>query len=147
MNRKKWMAIGLALCLMILCSCRQDEPEHSNEWGISMKAVDVSAEGLTLVLKREGGQVTGNVIYGNPYWLERQTSEGWVQVDFLESEDAMLWTMEAYALSDGEETEIPISWGNRFGKLEPGHYRIGKVFSGRVGQEDRDETFYGEFEV
>ncbi len=70
---------------------------------------------------------------GQWYWLERK------QDDYANTAEALVYTKD-------EPRELTFTWGDIYGSLEPGHYRVTKWFSMSGGSgEGRDFLLAGEF--
>lgn len=113
---------------------------QEDHWGLVLAAEDVTATGLTIRFVQSGGAPTGELQTGSPYWLERETGDGWETVEPL-IED-LVWTMEAYLISMDGETEMAVEWTPLYGELSPGSYRLGKSVMDFRGTGDYDQRDY-----
>ena len=151
---KKLITVIIALLLTVLsaaCSKGKNAVEISSEnsvfdWGITLTAENVTAEGLTLVCAQAGGDVSGELNIGEDYFLEVKTENGWEKVPTVLEEYA--WNSIAYIVNMNDETRWEINWNWLYGALESGNYRIGKEFMNFRAPGDYDKcVFYAEFEV
>jgi len=118
----------------------------SADWGITLSAENVTAEGLTIICTQSGWYPTGELIYGSVYQLQMFSNGLWIPVKPIAGE--MVWTSEAYRMPLNGRVEIPINWTSRYGTLQPGVYRIGKGFSDHRAPGYSDyAVFYAEFTV
>ena len=95
--------------------------------GITLHAEAVTDVGMTLVCTQSGGNPSGELQTGSPFWLEVRGSDGcWRKAETYELEFA--WTEEAYPIpaNDTVRWEIDCSW--LYGSLPDGHYRAVKGF-------------------
>ncbi len=121
------------------------EPVASPDWGLSLQVKDVSPLGLTLICHQSGGAVTGILSTQVPTSLEVWENGQWTA---LEPQVTVLWKYDPVPLSLEQTTEVRCDWGNEYGRLEPGLYRLGKVFSDCRTEDDGDEaTLYAVFEI
>ena len=124
------------------------EKETTDTWGIQLTASKVTSSGLTLVCNQSGGQPTGNLQTGSPYWLEVQINTEWVPVEMLSSEYERGWTQEAWIIPMNNSIEWVVNWTELYGNLPAGKYRIGKEIMDFRGTGDYDtNTYYANFEV
>lgn len=157
---KRFFAFTLTLaCIFLLTGCwtatmvdtppdLEDPADHADPWGITLSAEDVTASGLTLVCTQSGGDPTGDLQTGTPFWIERYTDDGWVPVPYADPETEIAWTMQAFLIPQNERTEWTVSWSWLYGKLDPGTYRIGKTITDFRGPGDYDDRVcYAEFAV
>lgn len=104
--------------------------------------------GLTANISNESAIETGITIiydnqthkeltYGEAFVIEQQMNGNWHQVPYLD-EDNVAFIEIAYLLPAQTEREWRVSWGNIYGQLDPGDYRLVKEF---VGVED-DGQYY-----
>ena len=148
---RKRIAVYLIIAALLLCSCGANPAKQDDkgvELGVRFEAVNVSAEGITLVVTHTPGAPIKEILYGNAYWLQRDCDGQWEDVVPVSQETAYIWTTEAHALNRSGTTNIGINWTTRFGELPPGHYRISKVLTGQLeGMREVNETFYVEFDI
>lgn len=147
---KKQIAVGLVIVALLLCSCGANPAKQDDkiDLGVRFEAVNVSPEGITLVVTQSAGAPIKEILYGNAYWLQQDHDGKWEDVTPVSPETAYVWTTEAHVLRKNGTTNIGINWRMRFGELPPGHYRISKVFTGQLeGVREVSETFYVEFDI
>jgi hypothetical protein len=111
---------------------------------LSVKPESLSYEGLTVVLKNH---LDKEVIYGDSYRVEKQENGTWVKLDVT---DSMGFNAIGYALPAGDTKEQPIDWGQYYGKLERGHYRLIKDIVLSTASEPggfKSAEYYVEFDI
>lgn len=124
------------------------EASSEDRWGIQFSASDITASGLTLICSQSGGQPTGDLQTGSPYWVEVWIDNQWVPVEMLPSEYERAWTAEAYIIPMNDSTEWVVNWVWLYGELSAGNYRIGKEVMDFRGSGDYDtNTYYANFEI
>lgn len=124
------------------------EKETIDTWGIQLTATKITSSGLTLVCNQSGGQPTGDLQTGSPYWLEVRIDNQWVPVEMLPSKYERAWTGEAWIIPTNSIIEWKLNWTELYGKLSAGNYRIGKEIMDFRGSGDYDtNTYYVNFEV
>ncbi len=96
------------------------------EWGITLKAENVSAGGMTLICSQSGGAYDGKLEYGSDYKVEVLDGGRWHPVEPII--DNAAWTTVAYTLAAGSTEKLVIDWQWLYGSLAAGQYRIGKSF-------------------
>jgi hypothetical protein len=115
-------------------------------WGLTITAENVTASGLTLVVKQSGGIPAGTLTTGQPYFIQRAENNNWIPMEPLL--EAWGWTTEAWVISMNDTARWDISWEWLFGKLQPGHYRIGKdIYLETVPGSREQAVYYVEFEI
>lgn len=158
---KKFLILTLALVtVMSLAGCAsgkealppEEELAHHVEtgtpdWGITMEAEDVTATGMTLVIRQSGGmEVTGELNTGTPYALYLLDGEAWVEVPM--TRDDIVWNTIAYGIPFGGELRQELDWSWMYGALPAGEYKLVKGFMDFRGSGDYDEaTFEVRFTV
>lgn len=124
------------------------EKEATDTWGIQLSVTKITSLGLTLLCNQSGGQPTGDLQTGSPYWLEAQIDNQWVSVETLPSEYERAWTEEAWIIPMNDSTEWEVNWIELYGELPAGNYRIGKEIMDFRGSGDYDtNTYYANFKV
>lgn len=113
---------------------------QEDEWGLVLAAEDVTDTGLTLRFVQSGGNPSGELETGSPFWLEKEQDGTWVEVEPL-IED-MAWDMMAYVINMDGDTELEQSWSALYGELTPGSYRLGKTVMDFRGTGDYDQRDY-----
>ena len=143
---KKWLTMVLLLALLLTgcggTSSGENENGSSDQsaaghtggdlaaqaqkdpWGLVLAAEAVTDTGLTLRFVQSGGEPSGELQTGSPYWLEREENGEWTAVEPLMEDVA--WDMMAYLISMDGETEMAVDWTALYGQLPAGSYRLGK---------------------
>ena len=103
-----------------------DEAFENNTLGMTLTAKNISNTGLTLVFAKSGGTVTGELLTGCDFTLERNENGDWEQVDTIIPEDELVWHQLAYSLTKDGILELDIEWSYIYGELNSGKYRIRK---------------------
>ena len=115
-------------------------------WGIQLDAENVTSSGLTLVVTQSGSIPGATLTTGQPYFLQREENNNWIPLEPLL--EAWGWTTEAWIISMNDTVRWDVSWEWLFGKLQPGHYRIGKdIYLETVSGNREQAVYYVEFEI
>ena len=146
---KKWLFFALALCLLAFSACGQAEepvepslsrkPDPNNttyDWGVTMIAEDITPVGCTVVIRQSGGNPTGELLFGEDFWVEIQTASGWMEFPTTKIPD---WIAIGYVLPEGDETRWECKWEWLYGSLPQGTYRIGKEIMDSRAPGDHDQ--------
>ena len=153
---RKITALVLAsVCLFALSGCGSgneaaDTADSSAQydWGITLKAEDVTSSGLTLVCTQSGGENVAQLETGSFFVVQKKKKSKWKDVDYIVKEDEFGWTMEAYIVPKGNSSKWDVNWEWLYGKLPSGDYRIGKEFTNFRGTGDFDkEIVYADFSI
>ncbi len=124
------------------------EKEISDAWGIQLTTNKVTPYGLVLVCNQSGGEPTGDLQTGTPYFIEKQIGNEWVPVEMLPTEHNRAWDNLAWGIPMNDRVEWEVNWIELYGELSDGNYRIGKVIDDFRGSGDYDEkTYYANFEL
>lgn len=116
------------------------------DWGLTITGENVTASGMTLVVTQSGGSIAGELITGQPYFLDRLEDGEWVPMEPIL--DAWAWTMEAWQIPVNDTVRWDVNWEWLYGELEPGQYRFGKNVSDVRAPGDYEEAvLYAEFEI
>jgi len=108
-------------------TCGEVDAEHVPQWGLTFETKDVTAKGMTLVIRQEGGvELTGQINTGTPYGLKMREGDTWVEVPLLREDIA--WNTVAYLVPTGGELEQNLDWSWMYGELEAGEYLLVKSF-------------------
>ena len=113
---------------------------QKDPWGLVLAAEDVTDTGLTLRFIQSGGEPSGELQTGSPYWLEREENGEWTAVEPLMEDVA--WDMMAYLISMDGETEMAVDWTALCGQLTAGSYRLGKSVMDFRDTGDYDQKGY-----
>lgn len=117
-----------------------DLTTQEDPWGLVLAAENVTDTGLTLRFIQSGGEPSGELQTGSPYWLEREENGEWTAVEPLMEDVA--WDMMAYLISMDGETEMAVDWTVLYGQLPAGSYRLGKSVMDFRGTGDYDQKDY-----
>jgi len=124
------------------------QTETDDSWGLTLRADDVSAEGLTLTFIQEGGVENAELLSGSFFVIEKYSGGEWVPVETVFSQYEITWTQEAWLISANSKSEWKVNWTFLYGTLDAGKYRIGKSVSYFRGTGDYDsKLYYAEFEI
>lgn len=98
---------------------------YSDEWGLSMRVKNVTDKGLEVVFRQYDGSYRGSLETGMGFYVEKKTSSGsWKELECVY--DGMVFTDEAYMITEDGETTMKQNWEYFYGKLSKGTYRIVK---------------------
>ncbi len=115
-------------------------------WGIQLDTENVTSSGLTLVVTQAGTIPDGILTTGQPYFIQKKENNNWIPLEPLL--EAWGWTTEAWIISMNDTARWDVSWEWLFGKLQPGHYRIGKdIYLETVSGNREQAVYYVEFEI
>ena len=122
--------------------------ELTENWGITLNAVEVIPTGMILECRQSGGDPTGELQTGSWYIVEHWTKErGWTEVVYA-IDGNIGWTEEAWMIPMENEIEWEVDWEWLYGVLPTGKYRIGKEITDFRGTGDCDTSIYfAEFEI
>ena len=124
-----------ALCLLVLTACgfapkiseEASDLEVNNHEGVTMTVVDGSAypgQVQVTILNTTDTEIdSGN---SADFFLQVEQNGQWYD---LEENGDFVNTAEAYIFESGTPREMTFHWANRYGSLDPGHYRAVKWFS------------------
>lgn len=138
--------LAILLCgVMVLgmtgCGKQKNEFDIGNKSDIKISQNDVimtikegtlTNKSATLVLTNNSDK---NFQYGNPYEIEIKKDGEWHKINV-----ELNFDMPAFPLSSKESKEIELDWGNGYGKLAKGTYRIIKGINYEY-EEGKYETF------
>ena len=153
---KKITALVLAsLCLFTLSGCSSDNEAADTadnsvqyDWGITLKAENVTSSGLTLVCSQSGGENVAQLETGSFFVVQKKNKSKWKDVDYIVKEDEFGWTMEAWEIPKENTSKWDVNWEWLYGKLRSGDYRIGKKFTNFRGTGDFDNMIiYTDFSI
>ena len=158
---KKLIALVLVLvCILSIVGCssktgggtsqnlseNNHNDEKPNKWGITLKADNVTATGLTIVCNHSGGENVAELYTGSYYVIQKLEKTGWVDVEYLPQEYELAWTSEAWIIQKECTTQWDVNWEWLYGELSAGKYRIGKEIMNFRSTGDFDkEMVYAEF--
>jgi len=118
-----------------------DHIESGDKWGLSLYADNVKPTGLTLKIEQFGGNPSGSLEYGTPYFLETIVDDEWQEVKTISGEP-LVWNMPAYNIKMNDITEMNIDWEYGYGKLKPSYYRLKKEIMDFRAAGDYDTETY-----
>ena len=136
------------LCVLALAGCTSDaDPlsaqenpsatsnngEQANgatpaDWGITLKAKNVTPTGLTIECEQSGGENVAELQTGSDYIIQTQKDGEWLNVEYLLD---VIWTLEAWGIPKDSTITWNVKWEGLYGKLPAGTYRIGKEIMNR----------------
>ncbi len=105
-----------------------------NNITLSLKEGTLKDTGATFILKNSS-DIT--VLYGNPYWIEKETDGKWSKVKTVED---MNFTLPEFGLLPKETKEFNINFEYGYGKLAFGKYRLVKDITVEY-EDDTRESF------
>lgn len=140
---KKCLAILTVLCLLTLTACggpkAKSEPSdvEVNTYGDSGDTAEQTVTMTAVEGTAAPGQVTVTVLNttdleidsGNEWDFYLQVEQDGQWYDLKTKVGARAITAEAYIYEKDVPRELTFQWGNIYGSLEPGHYRVVKSFS------------------
>ncbi|WP_295084084.1 immunoglobulin-like domain-containing protein [Ruminococcus sp.] len=120
----------------------------SKEWGITLKALDVTPTGLTIECTQSGGKKVHELSTGSYFVLQKLNGGEWVDVEYLPHEEELAWTSEAWIIQKEATTSWEVQWDMIYGDLPAGEYRIGKKIMNLRGTGAFIEGYaYAEFTI
>ncbi len=155
---KKLSLICMSLLLILaVTSCGKtfiDEgpdtlnPVKGVDWGITLKAENVTTASATLVISHSGKNHSGELSYGSEFSLQVWRDNAWEKVPYIVDEGIITWTMEAYLLPVGGVNNHELKWDYIYGELPKGRYLLTKEFQNflDIGNVEK-ATFSAEFEI
>ena len=111
---------------------KSDIKISQNDDIMTIKEGTLTNKSATLVLTNNSDK---NFQYGNPYEIEIKKDGEWHKINV-----ELNFDMPAFPLSSKESKEIELDWGNGYGKLAKGTYRIIKGINYEY-EEGKYETF------
>ena len=123
----------------------RDYSDVGFNWGITLKAENVSPDGAKITMTQTGGYIQFRLMYGDDYHIEKNENGQWVNVEPIGS---FISDLIATTVPLNDSVSWNINWSSVYGSLEPGMYRFCKTItdSHAPGNSD-DVTFYAEFEI
>ncbi len=105
--------------------------------GITLHAEAVTDKGMTVVCTQSGGNPSGDLQTGSPFWLEVRDENGdWRKAETFELE--YVWTAEAWLIPMNDTVRWEIDWSALYGSLPDGTYRLSKEIMDFRGTGDYD---------
>jgi len=114
-----------------------------DENGITMTAREATPTSVGLFFRGTSGKIT----YSPDFTIEMHTDKGWLALTKLpEAENALNMEMTFDVGKEGIQTQV--FWGNIYGRLQSGVYRISKELRFHDTFEDyKTKTYYAEFAI
>ena len=120
-------------------------------WGISLKADNVTSNGLTLVCEQKDfipttTNDTWEIRFNSPYVIQKFEYGVWKDLK-VKSKD-VAWGSEVWIIENNGVSRMDIDWGSLYGELSSGEYRIKK----EIGLQKEFpnitwKTIYARFEI
>lgn len=105
--------------------------------GVTLHAEAVTDKGMTLVCTQSGGNPSGELQTGSPFWLEIRDENGnWREAETYELE--FVWTAEAWLIPMNDTVRWEVDWSWLYGSLPDGTYRLSKEIMDFRGTGDYD---------
>ena len=116
-----------------------------DEWGVFFRVDDdlLSSMGSDVgFVQDEFGR--GSISTTEEYWIEKKVDGAWEKVPMIGTPN---WTLDVVGVAKNIGTYGYLDWSPLYGQLEPGEYRMGKVFECYDSETDysKSHTFYSEF--
>lgn len=123
------LMILMAAVLLLSGGCvKSVETDYAApDLGITLRAEDVTPAGMTLVCSQKGGEVTGELLTGSWYQLEKAGDGGWVPLEYIVEGDAV-WDSVGIMVPMDDTAKWPVDWTWLYGEIPPGEYRLCKEF-------------------
>ena len=123
----------------------RDYSDVGFNWGITLKAENVSPDGAKITMTQTGGYIQFRLMYGDDYHIEKNENGQWVNVEPIGS---FISDLIATTVPLNDSVSWNINWSSVYGSLEPGMYRFCKTITDSHAPGDSDDvTFYAEFEI
>ena len=117
------------------------------DFGLRLDTKDVSGKGATIVFNQKGGNVTGELVVGDEFYLERKNGNKWISVDTKPLID-YAFHMVAYRIFQGGKLEFRTDWEWLYGELGTGQYRIKKeVMDFKQTADYVEQVYYAYFDI
>lgn len=118
--------------------------------GITLSVENVTPNGATLICTQDG-TLWDEISTGAVFHLDRYKDGTWVSI----MPESAAWTTEAHMIACGSSRSWNLNWTQLVGSLEPGTYRVSKVFWGErnpiftlgLEKERIHQTIYAEFVI
>jgi len=102
--------------------------------GVELHAEAVTDKGMTLVCTQSGGNPSGELQTGQPYWIEQRDENGsWISIS-----EPQFWEDIAYLIPQNDAVRWNLNWEHSIGSLPDGTYRVGKEIMDFRGTGDYD---------
>lgn len=133
---KYWILTIIGVCLLAgivaLILMPKSVPladENFPNWGLTLSVKDVTPSGLTLVCTQSGGEVTGELITGESYYLMKVKNKKGKYLPNVRGGYDFDFNAVAYLIPLNTDTEFNVDWKQMYGELKPGKYRLVKEFT------------------
>jgi len=156
-KQKSWKWIILGVCLLVaivvlaLVLRPKDIPVGDEEfpnWGLTLSVKDVTPSGLTLVCTQSGGEITGELITGESYYLMKVKNKKGKYLSNVRGGSDFDFNAVAYMIPLNTDTEFNVDWKQMYGELKPGTYRLVKEFTEyRENGNHNDADYWVEFVI
>ena len=110
--------------------------------GVTITVENLTPTGAMLLIKQSGGEVTGELMTGSAFSLEKLDGNIWLPVEPIVPADQIAFTEEAYGPALDGTWEMETNWEYLYGELPAGTYRLGKSIMDFRGTGDYDEQVY-----
>lgn len=148
-NRGRFAVIIISLLIM-LCSCQANDNirnDMSYIWEVQLEATNVSSEGVSLRVIPYSSVDESIISYGHPFWIAQYQNGEWIQLETITGEQEYVFSTERNLLDVEDTITLQINWASVYGSLEPGHYRLTKVWTCSFDGKSEDKSFGVEFYI
>ena len=123
------------------------EQAEYDSWGVFLRVDDdrLSGSGSDVYFSQDDNGF-GTISTTDKYWIERKVEGKWEEVPTISTPK---WTGEGIGVAKGVSTYGYLDWTPIYGALEPGQYRMGKMFRCYDDKKNssQERPFYSEFEI
>lgn len=152
---KYWILTIIGVCLLTgivaLLLIPKGVPladENFPNWGLTLLVKDVTPSGLTLVCTQSGGEITGELITGESYYLMKVKNKKGKYLSNVRGGYDFDFNAVAYMIPLNTDTEFNVDWKQMYGELKPGTYRLVKEFTEyRENGNHNDADYWVEFVI
>lgn len=141
------MIVLFALMILSACKTETDRQEGNLEWELQLNVTNVSPVGMLLEVNPGSSMEEGTISFGRPYWIEKYQNGEWVLMSANTGEYENAFSTERNQIDPGKTLTIGIDWTEDYGKLDPGKYRLTKVWTYSVNGENEDKNISVEFYI
>ena len=124
-----------------------EEQAEYEAWGIFFRVDDdrLSGNGSDVYFSQDEYGF-GTISTTDKYWIERKVDGRWEEVSTISTPK---WSDEGIGVAKGTSTYGYLDWTPIYGSLEPGQYRMGKLFRCYNSEKNssQERPFYSEFEI
>ncbi len=144
------LTVIILFAMVLFCSC-QTSDNHRNDksylWEVQLEAANVSSKGLSLRVMTYSSADEGTIGYGRPYWIEQYQNGEWIPLKTITNGPEYAFSTELNLINVGDTVTIGIDWTPLYGTLEPGTYRLTKVWTYFLDETSEDKSFSVEFQI